>query len=555
MIIMNKIKEAWKIMAVLPLFFMQYAFGQTIKEAQKAIEFEKFETAKSILNKVVLADPKKKAEAYFYLGISFLRGLNFNDPAIDIDSASHYFNQGLQVNASQAFNHIGLGAINLSNGKEEEAKKHFDQAEILAPKEKDVPLYIGRIYTQINNKNINTAFTYLEKAVLIDEKSATVYLALGDADLAKNDATAAIIHYNRAQELDRNLLATYLRQSAIYRAAKNYKAAFEPLNEATKRDSLYAPAYKALAELYAISGQHEKAIKTYQNVFLPLADKSCNTDILHATLLFQAKEYEATIQKIEEVLSKCSVKPVMYRLLGYAAHDAKKEDSTADAKKKDSIALRAMNIFFEKQDSTRILILDYQYMVDILRANKQDSLALIYVKKVLDLNPDNLPFIRSKAKTFYDSKNYKAADMLYSKIPSEKRNAQDLFYTGSARYFLKNYAQADSTFSELNQLKPDYIVAYAYRGYIAVSKNTAIFTTKAKPFFDKVIELGEKDKTKYKSFLVNAYQYSGQYEVEKNKSKEGARFFMNKILEIDPENIQAKNTIKALDAPPIRNKK
>jgi len=75
----------------------------------------------------------------------------------------------------------------------------------------------------------------------------------------------------------------------------------------------------------------------------------------------------------------------------------------------------------------------------------------------------------------------------------------------------------------------------------------------AKPTYEKVIELGEQDRENNKKELTESYQYMVSYYFTKQDIPKGKEA-LKKILEINPDDKDAKETLKSLDQPTPQQK-
>ena len=113
---MNKVK--FFSIALIALGFS--VFGQEIELAKKAIDAEQYEKAKSILKTAINAKPDNGK-------LSFLLGNVYLQQSLQ-DSATIFFQKGLAAKENSNFNYIGLGQIDLNNGRVDAAQFNFDQA-------------------------------------------------------------------------------------------------------------------------------------------------------------------------------------------------------------------------------------------------------------------------------------------------------------------------------------------------------------------------------------------------------------------------------------------
>lgn len=68
----------------------------------------------------------------------------------------------------------------------------------------------------------------------------------------------------------------------------------------------------------------------------------------------------------------------------------------------------------------------------------------------------------------------------------------------------------------------------------------------AKPYYEKVIQLGSTDPTKYRSDLIEAYSYLGYYHYTKEEYQKSYDAY-TKLKELDPQNPQAAQALPYLE--------
>ena len=101
------------------------------------------EEAAIILNNTIGQPSTDKATAYYYLGQIALRNGNKA-------KAKELFDKGVQANADNGYNYVGLGALALANNDPKAAEDYFKQAKKLAKKDADLLTEIPRAYFEAN---------------------------------------------------------------------------------------------------------------------------------------------------------------------------------------------------------------------------------------------------------------------------------------------------------------------------------------------------------------------------------------------------------------------
>ncbi len=524
------------------------AHSQTLQDAIKLTNNEEFEQADKIFKSLVAAQPNA-GNIYFYRGENFY---NWEKT----DSAQGTYQKGVDVNALEPLNYIGLGKVQMANGDSKAAMDNFFKAKTIS-KGKD-PLVLSKIaeaYTSLASKDpsattdlLNQAVGLLKQAIALDSKNPTYHLDLGDAYLAltPTDGSKAIEEYNTAISLDPKSVNAMLRLGQLWRNARDFATSYDYFTKATKLDSTFAPAYREQAEMLYDAGRYDEAITAYQK-YLRL-NNSLTARVRYGEFLFLAKKYDNAITELQNVLSHDSSNIILYRLLGYSQYE----------KKDYKNGLVNMNKFFAKSKGTKIKILgsDYQYLGKLLSGNGEDSLAVIALNQAIaSINNESSPDVTDMyliiAKIYFKDQNYAMAEVYFKKRISARKQAADVndyYYLGLSQYNNKQYPGADSSFAIITQSNPDLLVGYQWRA----RANSQIDSTQAlsKPYYEQYIQKVGTDTIKNKDGLIEAYSQLGYYYVLQ-KDKVNASMIYKRILNLDPDNANAKAYFESLKPRPV----
>ena len=134
-----------------------------------------------------------------------------------------------------------------------------------------------------------------------------------------------------------------------------------------------------------------------------------------------------------------------------------------------------------------------------------------------------------------------------------KMSKVDLYNAGFENFKATEYKRADSIFTIYKNAYPNEV----YGHYWSFRSLSVIDSTMeqglAIPDCEKFITVAETDKSKNKSTLITAYGYLAGYSANVKKDLAGASAYLEKIIEIDPNNqdaIKNRDIIqKALAAP------
>lgn len=535
-------------------------FAQTLKDAILKTQNERFEAAEDDFRKLLANEPQN-GEIYFYFGENyFLKG--------ETDSALYFYKKGTEVNASQPLNYVGLGKIDILNGKSEDAKaKFYKAASISQNKNAEVFRKIAEAWITTPNKYPDEAINAANQAIKLDPKNEEGYIILGDAMLEKNpaDGSGPIKQYKTATSLNPKSAKGIIREGKLYQRGRNYQLALEKYKEAEAIDNTFAPAYREKAELYFLAGQPAKSIENWKK-YLEL-NNSPYARYRYMSALFNNKQYADAVKEYEELKAKNFSNLYMDRIAGYAyAEMGDKNDKDAYVK-----GLKAMNEFFDKAPSNfKFLASDYKYRSILYAKTGNDAEAQAALNKAKEMDPAIAGDIYTEmASTAYKNKKYdKVIEILELKKkenPSSMTN-NDYFNIGRAAYNLgtsklnealnnkdkKKAAQqeseampflnlADTSFGSLITMNPNWPVAHIWKGRTRASIDFKNEKWLAKDAYEKVLSVIKPEEMNgtYKKEAVEAYEYLGFYYVsikDKTKSDE----IWSKVKELDPENAKAK---------------
>jgi tetratricopeptide (TPR) repeat protein len=115
----------------------------------------------------------------------------------------------------------------------------------------------------------------------------------------------------------------------------------------------------------------------------------------------------------------------------------------------------------------------------------------------------------------------------------------DIYNAGFENFKAGNYMRADSVFDIYKGKYPDEVYGH-YWSFRALSVvDSTMEQGLAIADATKFIEVAELDKTKNKSTLITAYGYMAGYNANIKKDFAVAISYLDKILEIDPANVDA----------------
>lgn len=555
---MNK----FKLLSIALLAFVGIGHAQELDQANKAIDAEQFEKAKSILKKVLVTKPENGKSAFLLGNIYLIQNI--------ADSAKIYFQKGLKAANDSKLNYIGLGQLDLDNGNLTAAQANFDLA-TQEVKKKDIEpyVYVGKAYMNANNPDYTKALVILNKAKLLKPQDAQLQLVLGDAFYGAKNQNEAYAAYRNAFQIDPTLIRARVQQGVLLKGAKAYSEAIKFLNEIEVSNLQYGPVYRELAETYYYWGANEpkkyneyiqKALGYYEK-YMSLTDYSLTSRMRHADFLILAKDYKALEAEALKMKELDNVNPRILRYLGYAAY----ENGNTDA------ALQALESFIATP-TNKIIARDYLYLglAKMKKANNREAktidvagfdAAVSHIKKSVEMEITMTNDLSEVGKKLYEQKLYKEAAAIYEIAVTNvnsKNYLLDNFYLGNSLYFDNTrkdvvkpdpiaLQKADLAFGNVITASPATQDAYIFRARTnSLLSNDELTIKYYQDYINVVSAKGEEELAKpaIKTKFIESYNNIAAAYANTDKAK--AKEYFAKTLAMDPANKYAAESLKML---------
>ena len=527
------------------------AMGQDLNSALNLTYQEQFEAADNAFNALSAKEPTN-GKYFYYSGENQLASYFIDPTNIPFEAiakkAAERFNKGIAANAAEPLNYVGLGKIALIQNDLTTAGVRFAAAKIFLPAKKiksnltkpeQATLYIrlAEAYVQVGSKDTGLVFDYLRRAEALDNKNPELYLVRGDYWFnTLNNGSRAAENYKRSQDFSPNSTRARVRLGQLYTRIKSYPDALTYYQEALAIDPSFAPAYLEMGFLYAKMKQPKESKENFKK-YLDLSSGNIAAKRRYANMLIQTEDYKEAIVQIHQILAVDSVTfNDLNRALAYSYFEEKQYTQ----------AKYYIGKFIANAPAEKINANDYIYYGRILSKNGQDSLGVIQLEKAFKLDSTNIELLSEIATSYNKTKKYQSAGDTYKlKIQLTNGNVNDYYKMGRAYYDAKNWVEADSAFSKVNRMSPDFEPAYLFKARVYSNLDPDTKEGIAKPFYEKLIEKASIDSVKYNKDILEAYNYMGYYYLV-NKMYCEALGYWDKILTLEPTNENAASAIKDL---------
>lgn len=515
--------------------FSGWLAAQTTEEAEKLLYHHRYYSAGAMAHDLIAKDPNN-ARAWWLLTQVYFEQNKLNELKDTLSKAP------LTVGADPLLR-AARGHLLLREKDSAGAATLFEEA-LKDTKMKDPAVLAEIADAQVDAKEGNAAYAVelLQKALKKDKNNPALYVLMGDAYRKLLDGGNAYKAYDQALKEDPRYAAALYKIGKIYTSQNNPDLFVPSFDKAVTVDSLYAPALYELYYFYYFKDAN--MARDYLNKYIAASDHDTQHDFLLTDMLYTQGKYQEAIDRAGQLLTKeTSETPRLNKLIAYSYQALGKPET----------ALTYMNLYLNTHPDTSYALKDYEAMAEIYGAlqDKEDS-AAVYYAKAASLEKDG-----AKKMEYY-----KKLGKLYKKTKAHDKEAYwlgkyyaanphpgnvDLFNWGIASYLAKDYPTADSVFTLYETKYPKEEFGYYWSARSAAAIDTAMEQGLAIPHYMNLLELAKDTAANIsKKHLVEAYGYIAAYKANTEKNYESAIDYFEKLLDLDPDNSDAKRYVSIL---------
>jgi len=517
------------------------AFAQSVQEGINHLYAERFASAKAVFDKMLASNPNN-LEAVYWEGQTLIE-------QDDVAGARALYEKTLASNGNAPLVLVGMGHVELLEGKGAEARQRFESAISLSHGKKgddpNVLNAIGRANVDAKDGDVNYAIEKLTAASAAQSNNTDILLNLGNAYRKKLEGGQAVMAYTKATQANSKFAPAYYRMARLYETQRNWDIYQQNLNQAIQADPKFAPAYLQLYYYNLLYAKDNAKAQDYANQYIANTDPSVNNDYLKAQTSFVQKNYDEAINTAKNIVAQAGDKtrPIVYRLLSYA-----------HLEKGDTAGARTyVDQFFAKAKEDELVGNDYTLKADIYAKEDPSQVVPLYIKaaKMDSVYANQVKFIQEgvdKAEAAGQKGLVGELKLaLYQLNPNP--NPASLISLGIPFYQAGQFARADSLFQVYAVAAPDSVYGHLWsaraRGRIDSTMEQGLAVTE----YEQLLRIAETDKEKFKSYGSEASANLAGYYVNVKKDKEKGVEYLQKGLEFDPGNETFKKNIAILQRP------
>ena len=525
------------------VFTGKLLFAQSVDQGKKFLYYDRKKSATETFDKLLAANPNN-IDAVYWLGQTYLE-------MKDSIAAKNLYQKALTTNGSAPLLLVGMGQIELMEGKTNEARQRFETA-INLTKGKDINVLNAVALANINARNGDAKYA-IEKLTPATQwknfNNTATYLLLGDAYRKLIDGGNAVTAYQKAFSFDPKLAEAKYSIGKIYLTQRNTDYFLRYMDEAIQADPTFAPAYYELFYYWYFRDVNKAA--PYLDSYIANADQGPDMEYLKTDFTYAKGDFAGAKARAQQLITQYGdkVSPRMYRMVAYTC------DTLGDM----TCANQAMTTFFTKASPEDVLPEDYVELANInAKTPGSEAQAFVNFQKAFDMDTvmeNKVKYLTKAAALAKKLGNRSEEANWLGKAYSLKPNPtnRDLYDYGFAHYQAANYDSSFRLFSLYREKYPDEIFGYLWAARSAQAKDTAFELGIAAPEYQKLAEAGMRiDSVKYKAQIIQAYGILASYENNVKKNKDAAIEYLQRIVNLDPGNADAQKNLEILKRPAAR---
>ncbi len=518
-------------------------FGQGYKDGIEYYKAERFTNAKELLERNMDNAGTDKSASYYYLGMIALHNKNTQEAKAD-------FNKGVELDATNPYNYVGLGYLSLLSGNSKDAELQFKTAEKYVKKNASVEIAIARAYYAVNPTTYAKEITKrMEKAYKIDPQCPDYYVFLADQAYDKKDWGEAAGMFEMAYSMDPSAVEAYVKNADVH-VDVNPNYAIQQLKNLLQNNPNSALGQRELANTYYTLGKYKEAAESYGK-YVNNPNHFDRDEDRYSFLLFYGSDFQKGYDYATQLLRK---NPDNFTAMRYQFMNAAQLPDLKGQRLEMAEKLLAKHNANPKENE--LAQIDYTLIAGELSDDKRPDEAIAVLEDAIKTYPNASQFYKSLAFAYVDKENYgKAADVYETYISKlEKPSYNDYIQEGKLAYFgaissADNSSERGSYMSKAVEYANKAIAAdgaqyapHKLLGDVKVagaSKNDApaVALEDYKTAISKLESVA--DASKYASDAKKLCYYVGNYYYTKGDNA-NAKLYYNKGLVYDPTNTEIK---------------
>jgi len=473
---------------------------------------------------------------------------------------------GLSAQAQKNYQVVAMDAENAALAQSvvekqltdpEDANKAFSKLVKKVRKDKDQLLSVGDFF--LTNNNYPAAVQCANQLYTLDPQDVNILMFRGEVFMFAKKYGEAGQCFDQALAVNPNFVPALKRNAFVYKNVNPY-VAVETLNKIKEIEPENYDAEKELGDIYFKLNQNKEAVAHYSEYFkrAPKDDKlsiaACENYMM---ALFSQGDFEK-VKEIVAVVEPLAPNGRMVKRMKFISNFESARNSINYVEDMQNVEKDMAYIANKEYHDSLYLYFDYVYAAEYMKEMKRIPEAINYYNLAYAKDEKKVAALNELAKLYRQNKQYDeaiGATKTYLEKVGENAKVADYLRLGQTYVFAAQQEGLDAAKKAEYVKEGDAVLAGVLEkdstAYQAVLYRARInITDGSKPeelpksYYEEALKLME-GRDNIASAQIEAYRYLAFYALQKDDHV-GTRAYVNKILEIQPENAFAIQVDKAL---------
>lgn len=442
------------------------------------------------------------------------------DGAVDTAIALPLIREAIKIDNKSRDIYLIAGDIYILVNDGSKAIMNYNQAQFADPESPTANMKIGNIY--VKGRALQAAIPFFEQAIQLNANYAPAYRELGQLYSQAGRFAQSKEYYEKYLNLTQGNIPAKTRYVNSLFYAKDYDGVIKNVEEifAVDKSRTYMNRIAGYSSFEKNPPDYEKALAYMETLFKTVdPDRIIPKDYYYMAriLLRKNQNYSKSLDELTSLKSQLDKENTKSATAKTPADKAKSKASI------DDLTNKVTNLENE-----------------VAKADVEIERAFGEYAKRLSFNPQDKNLLNEIASGYYSFRKYEGAAKTWEKmIALGKDDISDYMQVGRAYYNGENYKAADSIFNAVLKKSPDNVNAYLWiaRTYSKMDPDTKLGLAKSK--FEKLIEVAQSDSLKNDSELMEAFGYLSYYYMM-NENYSLSKDYYNRMINLDPNNKEYK---------------
>lgn len=466
--------------------------------------------------------------------------VNSIENTVDTGLALPFIRQAIKIDNKNPEIFLLAGDIYMMANDGSNAIRNYNLAQFADPKSPTAAMKIGFVYFKA--RAFTQAIQNFEEAISLNADYAPAYRELGQLYWRAGRLEQSKENFRKYLELTAGNIPAKVRYVNSLFYSGDYEEVIKSVEEilAVDQSRGYMNRLAGYSYYEKENPDYDKALSYMEKLFKVVSSDALLQKDHHYMARILVKKNQDYTKNLDELNSlKNQLDREKSRMAAATAANKAKFAASVDELSKKVSDLEAKVAAADKELDRAFTEFDLAF-----KAKRTDANA--------PMTPVERSILSEMASNYNAFRRYEGAAKTWARLidPSKENNLNEYMLIGRAYYNAEKYKSADSILNVVIQKSPDYLPAHAQVARTYSRMDPDFKTGIARPKFEKYLSVAAKDSLNNITEMLEAMTYLGYYNME-NGNYTKAKDYYNRMINLDPRSNEAKirgyNGIAALE--------